>query len=163
MKSMWLMIAMALVLTASIQTVSAEEPAPMTPVMLSLYNPAQVPAENYDVKGLRIDLLYGKCHNLCGLDAGLVNHATGKVLGLEAAFLVNYAETSFTGLQVGAVNIGGRVRALQVGAYNGADDMSGVQIGLINHARIMRGVQIGFINVIENNNLPFFPVINLFF
>jgi hypothetical protein len=160
---MWLVIVVALVLTAGMQSVFAEEPAPMTPVMLSLYNPAQVPAENYDVKGLRIDLLYGKCHNLYGLDAGLVNYATGKVLGLEAAFLVNYAETGFTGLQVGTVNIGGRVKALQIGAYNGADDMTGMQIGFINHARIMSGVQIGFINVIENNNYPFMPIINFFF
>ena len=162
MKSMWLMIAIALVLTAGIQTVSAEEPAPMTPVMLSLFNPAQVPAENYDVKGLRINLLYGKCHNLYGLDAGLVNHTTGKEIGLDAG-VVNYVEGKFTGLQVGAVNVSKRASALQVGVYNGADDMSGVQIGLINHARIMRGVQIGVINVIENNDIPFLPIVNFFF
>lgn len=162
MKNMWLMIAMALVLTVGIQTVSAEEPAPMTPVMVSLFTPAQVPSENYDVKGLRIDLLYGKCHNLYGLDAGLVNYTVNKEVGL-AAGLVNYAGKSFTGLQVGAVNIGKEVHALQVGVYNGADDMSGFQIGLINHARIMRGVQIGVINVIENNDLPFLPIVNFFF
>jgi len=157
-----LMAVLALALLAGIQTVSAEESAPMTPVMFSLFNPAQVPAENYDVKGLRIDLLYGKCHNLHGLDAGLVNHTVNKEVGL-AAGLVNYAEKSFTGLQVGGVNIGKEVHALQVGVYNGADDMSGFQIGLINHARIMRGVQIGVINVIENNDLPFLPIVNFFF
>lgn len=162
MKSMWLMFAIALALVAGIQTVSAEEPAPMTPVMFSLYNPAQIPSEGYDVKGLRIDLLYGKCRNLYGLDVGLVNHTTGKEIGL-AVGLVNYVEKNFTGLQVGAVNIGERVKALQVGVYNEADDMSGLQVGLINHTRLMRGVQIGLVNVIENNDLPFLPIVNFFF
>jgi hypothetical protein len=76
---------------------------------------------------------------------------------------VNYVEKNFTGLQVGAVNIGGRVKALQVGLFNEADDMSGLQIGLINHTRMMRGVQVGFINVIENNDLSFLPIVNFFF
>ena len=157
-----LMAVLALALLAGIQTVSAEEPAPMTPVMFSLFTPAQVPSENFDVKGLRIDLLYGKCRNLYGLDAGLVNHTTGKEVGL-AVGVVNYVEGKFTGLQAGVVNVAKQASALQVGIYNGADDMSGFQIGVINHARIMRGVQIGVINVIENNDLPFFPVINFFF
>jgi hypothetical protein len=160
---MWLMIVMALALTAGMQTVSAED-TPMTPVMFSLFNPAQVPAENYDVNGLRIDVLYGKCRNLTGLDAGvLVNHATGKVIGLEACFVVNYVEKSFTGLQVGTVNVAKEIHALQVGVYNEADDATGIQIGVINHARIMRGIQIGVINVIDNNDIPFLPVINFFF
>ncbi|HNX52680.1 MAG TPA: hypothetical protein PKI68_02930 [Pontiellaceae bacterium] len=160
MRSMWLMI--TIVLAMGLQTVFAEEPAPMTPVMLSFANPAQLPAENYDVNGLRIDLLYGKCRNLTGLDVGLVNYATGRETGLEVG-LVNNAGKSFTGLQIGAVNVSDRVRALQIGLFNGADDMSGLQIGLINHTRIMRGCQIGLVNVIENNDLAFFPVINCFF
>lgn len=162
MKSMWLIFAIALALVAGIQSVSAEEPAPVTPVMFSLYSPAQVPSDDYDVKGLRMDLLYGKSRNLYGLDVGLVNHTTGKEIGL-AVGLVNYVEKNFTGLQVGAVNIGERVKALQVGVYNEADDMSGLQVGLINHTRLMQGVQIGLINVIENNDLPFLPIVNFFF
>jgi len=156
------MIIVAAVLSAGAQTVTAEESAPMTPFMFGLFNPAQVPTEDYNVDGLRIDLLYGKCRDLTGLDAGLVNHATGKVIGLEAG-LVNYVEKNFTGLQVGGVNTGDRVKALQIGLFNGADDMSGIQIGLINHTRIMRGCQIGVVNVIENNDIAFFPVFNCFF
>ena len=161
MKRLWLMLAITLVLTVGTQTVSAED-TPMTPLMLSLMTPAQAPTPEWDVKGLRIDLLYGRCQNLYGIDLGLVNHTVGKEIGL-AVGLVNYAEANFTGLQVGAVNIGERVKALQVGVYNEADDMSGLQIGVINHTRIMRGVQIGLINVIENNDLSFLPIINFFF
>jgi hypothetical protein len=158
---MWLMIAMTLAFFAGTQTVSAED-TPMTPVMISLMTPAQAPSPEWDVKGVRLDLLYGRCQNLHGLDLGLVNHTVGKEVGL-AVGLVNNAEKSFAGLQAGAVNIGGRVSALQIGLFNEADDMSGIQVGLINHTRIMRGVQIGLINVIENNDLSFLPIVNFFF
>lgn len=161
MKKLWLMFVMALALFAGIQTGFAED-APMTPVMISLMTPAQAPSPEWDVKGLRMDFLYGRCQRLYGLDLGLVNHAVGKQMGL-AAGLVNYTENGFTGLQVGAVNIGDREKALQVGVYNEADDMSGVQIGLINHTRLMRGVQIGLINVIDSNDLSFLPIVNFFF
>jgi len=161
MRKLGLLIAVTLVLTFGIQAVSAED-IPMTPVMISLLTPAQAPSPDWDVKGLRIDLLYGRCQNLYGLDLGLVNHAVQKEIGL-AAGLVNYDEDQFTGLQIGGVNIGGRTAALQVGVYNHADDMSGLQIGLINHTRLMRGLQIGLINVIENNDVPFLPIVNFFF
>ncbi|MFA7256904.1 MAG: hypothetical protein WC047_04960 [Kiritimatiellales bacterium] len=161
MKKLWLMIAVVLALAAGTQTVSAED-TPMTPVMISLMTPVQAPSPEWDVKGLRIDLLYGRCQNLYGMDLGLVNHTVGKEIGL-AAGLVNLTQDKFVGLQVGAVNIAERASALQLGVYNEADDMSGVQIGLINHTRLMRGVQVGLINVIENNDLSFLPIVNFFF
>lgn len=160
MRKLCWMISIVL-LVACAQTVSADD-TPMSPVMLSLLTPVQGPPPDWDVKGLRVNLLYGRCRNLHGLDLGLVNHTTGQSLGLGVG-LVNYVEKNFTGLQVGAVNIGDRVKALQVGLFNEADDMSGLQIGLINHTRLMRGVQIGLINVIENNDLSFLPIINFFF
>jgi hypothetical protein len=165
MKSMWLMIAIALALFAGIQTVSAEEPAPMTPVMMGWFNPAQAPSEKWDVCGLRVDLFYGKCRNLTGVDAGVVvNHATGDVIGLEACFVVNYVEKDFSGIQVGLVNVvSEQASALQIGLFNGADDMSGLQIGVVNHTRLMRGCQIGVVNVIENSDVSFLPVLNFLF
>jgi hypothetical protein len=153
------LIAAALVFSASY---AFSQEVSMTPVMVSLLTPAQAPSADWDVKGLRIDLLYGRCSNLYGVDLGLVNHTSGRSIGMDLG-LVNYVEESFTGFQAGGVNIGGRVSALQVGVYNKADDMSGLQIGLINHTRMMRGVQIGLINVIENNDLSFLPIVNFFF
>jgi hypothetical protein len=160
MRRLWFMIAVALVAIGP-RTVSAEE-FPMTPVMISLMTPAQAPTAEWDVKGLRIDLLYGRCQNLYGLDLGLVNHTVKQEVGL-AVGLVNYTEGKVVGAQIGGVNIGERVKALQVGLYNEADDMSGIQLGLINHTRLMRGVQIGLLNVIENSDLAFLPIVNFFF
>jgi hypothetical protein len=159
---MWLMMIIALTLVAGVQKVSAEEPVSMTPFMFSLFNPAQVPSEEWDVGGLRLDLLYGKCRNLTGLDVGLVNCTTGNETGL-AVGLVNTVGKRFTGLQVGLVNVADKASALQVGLYNGSDDMSGIQIGLINNTRLMRGFQVGLVNVIQNNDLSFLPIFNCFF
>ena len=162
MRNMWLMMMLTVALIAGIQTVSAEEPVSMTPVMFSLFNPAQVPSEDWDVGGLRLDLLYGKCRNLTGLDVGLVNCATGNETGL-AVGLVNTVGKRFTGLQVGLVNVADKASAFQIGLYNGSDDMSGIQIGLINNTRLMRGFQVGLVNVIQNNDLSFLPIFNCFF
>lgn len=161
MRSLLFVSVIALTLAVSTKTVFAED-IPMTPVMISLLTPVQAPTPEWDVKGLRLDILYGRCQNLHGLDVGLVNHTVKQEVGL-AVGLVNYTEGNFTGLQIGGVNIGDRVKALQVGLYNEADDMSGLQVGLINHTRLMRGVQIGLINVIENNDLSFLPIVNFFF
>ena len=163
MKNVWLMV-VALTLVGGIQTVSAEEPAPMTPVMISIMTPVQGPTPEWDVKGFRLDILYGRCHNMYGLDiGGVANHATGKEVGLAASFVLNYSEKEFTGLQVAAVNVSSKVKALQIGVYNEADDMTGLQIGLINHTRLMEGCQIGLINVIDRSDFPFLPVINFLF
>lgn len=162
MRNVRLVMTVALVLMSGTQFVSAEDTAPLTPLMLSLATPVQAPSPEFDVAGLRIDLLYGRCRNMCGLDAGLVNHTTGDETAL-AAGLVNYVEKDFSGLQVGAANLADGAYAMQIGFYNGADDIVGMQIGVINHARLMRGLQIGVINVIESNDISFFPIINFFF
>jgi len=56
------------------------------------------------------------------------------------------------------------MQGLQIGAlYNGADYMQGLQIGLINTARTMIGVQIGLVNVVQDNDVPFMPIVNCAF
>ena len=136
--------------------------ASVTPVMIGLFSPAQVPTPEYAVQGMRLSLIYGDCAGLNGLDVGFVSHIHGDSISAQLGG-VNLVEGMITGLQFGFVNYGDRVKALQVGLYNGGDDVSGVQIGLINHSKMMRGCQIGFINVIEKNDVPFLPLFNCFF
>ena len=152
--------------------------AGFTPVMLSLFDPIQVPGSDYDVGGLRINILYGRCCNFDGLDVGLVGVADNHANGWLANLLVNYATGDGVGFHTGCVNyFGGDFKGLQfgvanwtdsgdvfqIGAYNGAYNVQGVQIGVINTANRMQGVQIGLVNVISNSNVPFFPIINCFF
>ena len=154
------------------------EPVGISPAMFSLIAPAQVPDPDWDVYGLRLNVFYGVCRYLYGLDVGLVNHVTGTMKALQVgaianisdgpamgfqAGLVNTAGCQFNGLQIGAVNYAERASVLQIGAFNGADHVDGLQIGVINVTRSLIGVQIGVVNVIQNNDIPFIPVINCYF
>ena len=51
---------------------------PATGLQLSLFPPAQIFNESYDVSGLRLSLIYGRNQNVRGLDLGLVNEAKGE-------------------------------------------------------------------------------------
>ena len=149
-----------------------------TPFMLSLVSPLQVPFRDFDVGGLRLSLIYGECVNFDGLDIGLVGRAVGHGNGLLINALativdgdslgwhiglVNYVKGNFTGLQTGLVNYCTAGQAFQLGFYNGADHVEGFQLGVINTTRTMIGVQFGLINVIQNNDVPFLPLINCYF
>lgn len=150
----------------------------LSPVMLSLVTPIQVPGPDFDVGGLRINLLYGRCCNFDGLDIGLVGVADNHANGWLANLLVNYASGDGLGLHTGGVNyFGGDFKGLQIGLanwidsgdmfqiglYNGGYDVQGLQIGVINTANKMQGLQIGLVNIISHSDVSFFPIINGFF
>ena len=150
----------------------------VTPAMLSLFSPIQVPGPDFDVGGLRINILYGRCCNFDGLDIGLVGVADNHANGWLANLLVNYAAGDGLGLHTGVVNyFGGDFKGLQIGLanwidsgdmfqigiYNGGYDVQGLQIGVINTANKLQGLQIGLVNVISNSDVSFFPIINGFF
>ena len=148
-----------------------------TPAMFGFFTPLQVPEQDFDVGGIRLNLFYGTCCNFDGLDLGLVgvadNHANGWLLnvvnvakgdglGLNTG-VVNYYGGDFKGFQFGVANWIDSGEVFQVGVYNGARDVQGLQIGVINTAQKMQGVQIGVVNVIANSDVSFFPVVNAWF
>ena len=153
--------------------------APYTPFMLSFAAPLEVPFRDFNVGGLRLNIIYGECHDFDGLDLGFVGRATGHGnglqscainivdgdgMGLQANWLVGFVKGEYDGFQVGAVNYAEKAHALQIGVlFNGADFIQGCQIGLINVARTMIGVQIGLVNVIQDNDVPFLPIVNCSF
>jgi hypothetical protein len=156
----------------------AAQDNPRTPFMLSFVTPLQVPTRDFDVAGLRLNLVYGECRNFQGLDIGAVGRATGNSKGIHLALLatvtdgdavglhvgtVSYVKGQFNGLQLGAVNYASRAGAGQIGIFNGADHITGFQIGVINVTKTMIGVQIGVVNVIRDNDVPFVPIINGYF
>lgn len=157
----------------------AQEEHPYTPFMLSFVTPLQVPFRDFNVGGLRINAIYGECHDFDGLDLSLVGRATGHANGFQAALLanvvegdgfgfqagaVNYVKGEYAGLQIGlCANYAEKAKALQIGFYNGAEHIEGMQIGVINTTRTMIGIQIGLVNVIQDNDVPFLPIINCYF
>lgn len=154
-------------------------PGPYTPIMLSFASPLEVPFRDSDVGGLRVSAIYGECHNFDGLDLGLASRATGHAnglqssainivdgdgIGLQGNWIVGFVKGEYDGLQVGGVNYAKNMQGLQIGLlYNGSEYMQGVQIGFINFARQMVGVQIGVVNVVQDNDVPFLPIVNCAF
>lgn len=114
-----------------------------TPLSLGILAPVQLPWGDWDVKGLRVSLLYGRCADLTGLDIGVWNTVDEDLIGW----------------QTGVVNAASRVRGLQIGVINMAVYLKGLQVGLINYAEGARGLQVGLINVITNTTPGGFPIV----
>jgi hypothetical protein len=147
-------------------------------VNVALFSPAQIFPPTDDVRGLRLNLLYGRNENVSGVELGMVaGYVTGDFSGLQwqPVNLVNgnfagwqtglvYSQTrgDFLGLQTSAINIGGgHTEGLQFGVLNMTESMSGLQLGLINIAERTDGLQIGLVNVIKSKeSLPVLPIVN---
>ena len=85
------------------------------------------------VKGVRLNLGWGRYAGTYGLDLGTFSHA-GDFAGIAVNWCGNVADSA-TGIQIGLVNAGGRARGLQIGLVNHVQRLDGVQIGLLNFAR----------------------------
>lgn len=151
-------------------------PAPVSsagvfPISIGLIPPAQFPAEDWDITGLRLNIFVGLHNNVGFIDLGVLgNLSHGDVMGLEIAGVWNQVAQNaqaiqiagignrvlgqFKGLQLaGAVNYGNisaDVQGLQLACANVAGGMEGVQIGLFNRAEEISGLQVGVINMTRN-------------
>ena len=67
------------------------------------------------------------------------------------------------GLQIGVFNWVEDFDGWQIGVINTTDVFRGLQLGVINVTRRMYGVQIGVVNVIQDNDIPFLPIVNCYF
>jgi hypothetical protein len=146
------------------------------PVQLALFNPAQIFNESIGIKGVRLNLLYGRNVFVRGLDVGLVNTCGGgESVGLqwgllgynEGSFLgiqwnmFNLTEGDFSGLQWGIYNDAGDGEGLQFGLVNTSTNMRGLQIALVNYTQTMHGLQVGLVNIIrKKETLPVMVLVN---
>jgi hypothetical protein len=173
MKIIFSAVVFACVVLAGATTSYAQE---TKPVQLALFNPAQIFKEDVSIKGVRLNLLYGKNHDMTGLDLGIANWTTGDFKGVGWAFLVNSVEGDGVGWLDGVVNlVAGEFKGLEVGIYNGVGQGTGVQLGwvnvskgfeglqfgFVNYTDDMHGLQIGIVNIINNKEkLKFLPIVN---
>ncbi len=151
-----------------------------TPLQGACCNPAQLFSEDTDVRGLRVNVIYGKNASVYGLDVGLWNEVEERVRGIQLAGVVNLAreldgisasglvnkvEERVRGLQLGVANYAGEVVGVQIAEMaNQSNSVVGVQIGgLVNDAEKLAGLQIGFLNFNKSGPLPFFPIFNFGF
>lgn len=154
---------------SSITRKAGEDPAGVSggisPFALSLVPPAQMPAESYDIYGLRLSLFVGKHRDVGYVDVGVFGSmVTGNLAGIqvsglynrigesdgaiEIGGLLNYCERDFSGVQVSCLlnTVLGDMEGLQVSLVNTAADFAGLQIGAINRVERGSGLQIGVVN-----------------
>ncbi len=67
------------------------------------------------------------------------------------------------GLQTGLYNGVNDFTGLQIGVLNVTEYFCGLQLGVVNVTRKMQGVQLGLVNVIQDNDVPFLPILNFYF
>lgn len=169
--------ALGAILLAALSALAPPLAAQGKPIQVAVFPPVQLVPENQAVRGIRIDLPYGRNTAVSGLDIGFVNHTTrGPSVGLEyglvnlsdgdfsgwQASLVGITQGKLTGLQTGAVNSATRGEGVQYGLVNISQNMHGLQLGLVNYAaRMNKGVQIGLVNIIQQGGvLPVLPIVN---
>lgn len=153
------------------------------PFQVALIGPTmQLVDDDEDVRGIRLNLLYGVNRNVSGLDLGIINHTNGEMTGVGFG-VVNVVDGGFSGWQAGMVNVTqGQFTGLQwapwtilslanfaeaaegaqiAAAFNRADYMHGLQLSLVNVADDMYGIQIGLINIIRSKpSLWILPIVN---
>jgi hypothetical protein len=144
--------ALGLAMLAALPAAAADKP-----INLSLFTPISLAKAEDAVTAFRFNLIYGRNTSVKVVDLGFVNHTTSGVSnGLQWGF-ANYAESEFSGLQIGALNIDkGIGKGLLLGTFNYTMNGGGLHLALINYAEKLQGVQIGAVNIIKQGGM--FPV-----
>lgn len=119
---------------------------------LAVFSPGELPAPSYTIRGARLSLIYGECHEFYGFDVSMVGSVRERMCGAQTGVLWNDVGTDAYGLQIGCVNnVEGMFSGVQIGLVNAATDFYGYQVGLYNYAwNSAYGVQWGLFNWAEN-------------
>ena len=91
-KALSAVVLAAAAVSAAAKDLYSSEEHPVSIVALALAAPIQLPPSNWDVKGLRLDLLYGDSHSVYGIDLGLAGHAGDEFAGVQACGLAGWVE-----------------------------------------------------------------------
>ena len=97
--------------------------------------------------------------NSSGLASSFVNLHEGEDTGMNAAF-INSVQTMKSGVNLGFVNVTDGYSNADISGI-GIAKRAKIQIGFVNIAGKIEGVQIGFLNFAENGMFPFFPFFNM--
>ncbi len=106
---------------------------------------------NKDFYGLQVNLLGALTeNNFYGLSvAGFGSYTREDMWGWQVALGFNYAD---------------RVHGFQTSICNMTKELRGAQLGIVNYASTCSaGFQVGLVNLIMDNQIPFFPIVNAYF
>lgn len=127
----------------------SSEEHPGTPLEICLADPISLPQSNWNVYGLRLNLLFGQSFGVYGVDLGFASRCRDKFVGL-AAQSFNWTESDMTGVQLGALGnvVNGNATGLQLGGLGNSDHgvFKGLQVAAVNYVGTLTGAQLGVVN-----------------
>lgn len=156
---------------------TAQAQAAFSPISLSILPPVQFPAEDFNITGLRLSVLWGRQRDIYGLDLGVIGNMTNQTFvgtAVSGLFNINRGMTTILGAQVAGganiskqkTNIFGVQLALGLNSLEAASSVTGLQLamanlsphtniygvqaGIYNVADQVYGFQIGLVNVVNN-------------
>jgi hypothetical protein len=147
----------------------------------SIFSPIQLYPDNYDVYGVRLNLIYGENNSMYGADFGFYSalknnmygvqlaavacSRDGDAMGVSAATIANMSIGNDGGLSMaGFMSLAsGEFSGLQIAAVCRAQRFKGVQVGVFNHCDDFKGFQFGLVNICRNQYLPFTILLNFRF
>lgn len=116
--------------------------------MVSVFTPGQIPQAQEHLDGVRLNLIYGDCMSINGLDVGFMGRTRERFNGLQLAAcnlvgtdargcqlaLLSFVNTGFQGFQFAPVwnSVKGPAYGFQLGGCNTAASGAGFQLGLVN-------------------------------
>ncbi len=167
----------AVLLLAGLVFAQGAEAGGWSPLQVSVWNPAQAVPEDWNIYGMRLNLLYGRNMSVWGADLGIANTAEKEVCGVQAGLLNGPGK--IRGISAGVINSAENAKGLQAGVFNISETgtygvqlglilnksrtMRGLQLGLVNYAEELKGMQLGLVNVVRKNPAPFLPVLQIGF
>ncbi len=138
--------------------------AGIAPLAISIVPPVQVPSEDWDIYGVRLNIFVGAHRDVAFIDVGVLgNIVYGNLSGvqlagiynrignsdgaIEGACIMNDVRHDFCGVQLALCNrVSGDMEGLQAGLINLTQDGAGLQMGAFNRAERFSGLQIGIAN-----------------
>jgi len=131
--------------------------------MISVVAPAQIPTAQEHLDGVRLDLIYGECLSMNGLDVGVFGRTRERFNGLQVAGC-SIVGTDAAGHQIGLANfVDTGFYGAQFGLWNDVDGVvDGFQLGIVNQAGTLNGLQIGLLNFIDQPSPTWYclPIVN---
>jgi hypothetical protein len=130
------------VLFAGMLLVPALSAAGWSPLQVAIWHPIQMVPDQWDVYGMRMNLIYGKNKNVWGVDVGVANTTEGPVRGIQAGVINGPGDLD--GIGVGGINSTRRVNGFQAGLFSVAEErVTGIQLSaLFNQSPVVRGLQL---------------------
>lgn len=109
-------------------------------------------------RGVQWSFGFSRAEDLRGYQTAIYGQTRTGAGAMNA--VINNSLESFSGVQLGWINVARRFEGLQFSFVNYAADLNGLQFGVVNYAEHVKGLQIGLVNIARNGWLPVMVLVN---